>query len=180
MLQPVSSQNLSSPLAIINFVTFTLFLSNLYHGPVYTCSSHPVYYSHQTTSQKFQLPNIFCKVDLYITVTLPFAKGDHCIQIWLHSVEPTLSNHPKYEDLVFAYKERKKTGVSFEKRFLHVYFVAENLLWAISELGIHVVPSCHWKFFVYPEWRGTCSEQKDHTIIITSGHEQEVKSNGKY
>ena len=53
-----------------------------------------------------QLPYIFCKVDLYITVTLPFAKGDHCVQIWLYSVEPPLSNHPKYEDLVLAYNEK--------------------------------------------------------------------------
>ena len=29
----------------------------VYNGPVY--SSHPVYYSHRTTSQNFQLPYIF-------------------------------------------------------------------------------------------------------------------------
>ena len=39
---------------------------------------YPVYHGHRTTSQNFQLPYIFCKVDLniavtlYITVTLPF------------------------------------------------------------------------------------------------------------
>ena len=43
---------------------------NLYvaSGPV--CSSHPVYYGHWTISQNFQLNFIFCKVDLYIAVTL--------------------------------------------------------------------------------------------------------------
>ena len=55
-------------------------------------SRHPVYYSHQTTSQKFQLPYIFCKVDLYIAVTLYIMvtlscpKGDHCIHAWLYTV----------------------------------------------------------------------------------------------
>ena len=38
------------------------------NGPVY--SSHPLYYGHRTTSQNFQLPCIFCKVDLYIAVAL--------------------------------------------------------------------------------------------------------------
>ena len=61
-----------------------------YNGPVYSApvySGDPVYYSHQTTSQKFQLPYIFCKVDLYLysghpvyNGLLPFPKGDHCTQ----------------------------------------------------------------------------------------------------
>ena len=44
--------------------------------------------SPETTSQNFQLPYIFCKVDLYIvvtlcvTVTLLFPKGDRCTQVW--------------------------------------------------------------------------------------------------
>ena len=76
MLQPVSSQNSSSSLATINLVTF-YFESNLYIRAWYTVySGHPVYYSHQTTSQNVHLPNIFCKVDLYITITLPFVKGE--------------------------------------------------------------------------------------------------------
>ena len=46
--------------------------------PVYC--GQPVYYGHRITSQNFQLPYIFCKVDqyivvtLYITVTLPLPK----------------------------------------------------------------------------------------------------------
>ena len=36
----------------------------VYNSPVY--SGHPVYYSHWKTFQNFQLPYIFCKVDLYI------------------------------------------------------------------------------------------------------------------
>ena len=35
----------------------------IYNGPVY--SIHPAYYGHPTTWKKFQLPYIFCKVDLY-------------------------------------------------------------------------------------------------------------------
>ena len=57
----------------------------LYNAPVY--SGRPEYYGHRTTSRNFQLPYIFCKVDLYIavtlyiTVTLPFPKGDLCTQV---------------------------------------------------------------------------------------------------
>ena len=40
----------------------------VYDGPAY--SGNPVYYGHRTTSQNFQLPYIFCKVDLYIAVIL--------------------------------------------------------------------------------------------------------------
>ena len=60
-------------------------------GPVY--SGHSVYYGHRTTSLNFQLPYIFCKVDLfigvtlYITVTLPFPKGDCCTHVWLYIIE---------------------------------------------------------------------------------------------
>ena len=50
----------------------------VYNGLVY--SGHPVSYSHQKTSQNFQLLYIFCKVDLYIAVTLPFPKGGRCTQ----------------------------------------------------------------------------------------------------
>ena len=56
-------------------------VKRVHNSPIY--SGHPVYYSHRPTSQNFQLPYIFCKLDLYIvitlytTVTLPFDKGDH-------------------------------------------------------------------------------------------------------
>ena len=40
----------------------------LYNAPVYR--GHPVYDGHWTTSRNFQLPYIFCKVYLYIAVTL--------------------------------------------------------------------------------------------------------------
>ena len=57
----------------------------LYNAPVYT--GHPEYYGHRTTPRNFQLPYIFCKVELYIevtlfvTVTLPFPKGDLGTQV---------------------------------------------------------------------------------------------------
>ena len=38
----------------------------VYNDPVY--SGHPVYYGHRTTSQNFQWPYVFYKVDLYIKV----------------------------------------------------------------------------------------------------------------
>ena len=53
------------------------------------CSGQALYYGHWTTSQNFKLPYIFCKVDLYIaitlyiTVTFPFPRSDHCTQVWL-------------------------------------------------------------------------------------------------
>ena len=56
-------------------------VKRVHNSPIY--SGHPVYYGHRPTSQNFQLPSIFCKLDLYkvitlyTTVTLPFAKGDH-------------------------------------------------------------------------------------------------------
>ena len=59
---------------------FTYLQSNLYITAL-CIAGHPVYYGHRRTSQNFQLPYIFCKVDLYIavtlyiTVTLPFPKG---------------------------------------------------------------------------------------------------------
>ena len=56
----------------------------VYNGFVYI--GHPAYYGHLTTSQNFQLPYIFCKVDLYIAVTLPFPKNDSCTQVWLYTV----------------------------------------------------------------------------------------------
>ena len=40
----------------------------VYNGLVY--NGHSAYYGHRTTSQNFQSPYIFCKVDLYIAVTL--------------------------------------------------------------------------------------------------------------
>ena len=60
--------------------------SNLYITAL-CISSHLVYYGHRKTSQNFQLPYIFCKVELYIavilyiTVTLPFPNGDRCTQV---------------------------------------------------------------------------------------------------
>ena len=65
---------------------FSFTVKPVYNGPVY--SGHTVYYCHQTTSQNFQLPYISFKVELYIsvtlyiTVTLPFPKGDRCTQVW--------------------------------------------------------------------------------------------------
>ena len=57
----------------------------LYNAPVY--SGHPEYYGQRTTSRNFQLPYIFCKVELYtevtlfVTVTLPFPMGDLGTQV---------------------------------------------------------------------------------------------------
>ena len=54
------------------------------NGPVF--SGHPVYYGHRTTSQNFQLPYIFCKVDVYnysdhpshnVHFAINFPEGDH-------------------------------------------------------------------------------------------------------
>ena len=56
---------------------------------------------HQTTSQKFQFPFIFCKVDLYIAVTLyimvtlSFPKGDHCTPVRLYISVSLYSEVPK-------------------------------------------------------------------------------------
>ena len=56
-------------------------VKRLYNSPI--DSGHPVFYGHRPSSQNLQLPYIFCKLDLYIvitlytTVTLRFAKGDH-------------------------------------------------------------------------------------------------------
>ena len=60
-------------------------VKHVYNDTVY--SGHPVYFGHQKTSQNFQWPYIFYKVDQYklspgiITVTLPFPKGDCCTQV---------------------------------------------------------------------------------------------------
>ena len=57
---------------------------------------YPVYHGHRTTSQNFQLPYIFCKVDLniavtlYITVTVPFP-----MQFWLYCCRNE-SFHPQW------------------------------------------------------------------------------------
>ena len=59
----------------------------LYNGPLYS--------GHQTTCQKFQFPFIFCKVDLYIAVTLPFPKGDHCTPVRLYISVSLYSEVPK-------------------------------------------------------------------------------------
>ena len=62
----------------------------VYNSTVYTGSGQPVYYGHRKTSQNFQLPYVFYKVDLYIavtlfiTVTLPCPKGDRCTHVWLY------------------------------------------------------------------------------------------------
>ena len=56
-------------------------VKRVYNSPI--DSGHPVCYGHRPSSQNFQLPYIFCKLDLYkvitlyTTVTLPFAQGDH-------------------------------------------------------------------------------------------------------
>ena len=56
---------------------------------------------HQTTSQNFQFPFIFCKADLYIAVTLyimvtlPFPKGDHCTPVQLYISVSLYSEVPK-------------------------------------------------------------------------------------
>ena len=39
----------------------------------------------QDNFPKFQVSYMFCKVELYVAVTLPFPKGDLCThQVWLH------------------------------------------------------------------------------------------------
>ena len=55
-------------------------------------------------------------------------------------------------------------GVSFEMGSRHIYFFGENLLPASFKLPIRVVPCCHGKVFVYSEWRGSYSEQRDHAM----------------
>ena len=51
------------------------------------------------------------------------------------SVEPAVSNHPKYNKyLVVVYKNRNTRGASSEKRSRHIYFMEDNLLHAISKL----------------------------------------------
>ena len=63
--------------------------SNLYKMARYKAVTRCVVVTRQLPPN-FQLHYIFCKVDLYISVTLyitdtlPFPKGDHCTQVWLY------------------------------------------------------------------------------------------------
>ena len=76
----------------------------VFNGLVY--SSYHVYYGHQTT-QNFQLPYTFCRVDLYIAVTLyimvtlPFPEGDHCCtQVCLYlKFLPSVHGHSLEADI---------------------------------------------------------------------------------
>ena len=109
---PACNQNISNCQARLSEFLSKIIQSNLYITVLYKYSGHPVYYSHWKTFQNFQLPYIFCKVHLYnysshlasphdewtpkdvcgeanshpvfITVTLPFPKGDCCMQLWLY------------------------------------------------------------------------------------------------
>ena len=82
-----SSQQVGKQLSYKDSDKSTVKTVYTYDGAV--VSGHAVYYGHRTTTQNFQLSYIFCKValciaaTLYITVTLPFPKGDHCTQVWL-------------------------------------------------------------------------------------------------
>ena len=53
------------------------------------------------------------------------------------TVEPPISYHPKYNDLVVVYGRWSFTriGESSEKWSGHIYFLEDNLLHAISNLG---------------------------------------------
>ena len=57
------------------------------------CSSgHPVYYGRQTTSQNFQFLYIFCKVDLYIAVTLYITVTFPRVAAVVHRFDFTIDN----------------------------------------------------------------------------------------
>ena len=97
-------------------------------GPVY--SGHSVYYGHRTTSLNFQLPYIFCKVDLfigvtlYITVTLPFPKGDCCTHVWLYIIE---------------YKISIKAGQQYSKINVSVFFESwlSTTIWGVHATAVY-------------------------------------------
>ena len=67
--------------------------------------------------------------------------------VYVITVEPLVSDHPKCEDFLVGYGWWSPTriesqGVSFEKKSGHIYFKEENLLHAISKLRyvqFHVV-----------------------------------------
>ena len=96
----------------------------VYNGPVR--SGHTVYYCNRTTSQNFHWPYISCKVELYIavtlyiTVTLPFPKGDRCTQVW-----PVVPGWPIQAFRLWRWCERceqKKQRVGWEWRFPPISF----------------------------------------------------------
>ena len=64
----------------------------------------------------------------------------------VNTIEPPVSDHPRCEDLVVAYKNRT-TGLSSEKMYGHIYFMDNDLLHAISKVphGSMLI----LKFFAY-------------------------------
>ena len=69
-------------------------------------------------------------------------------------VEPPLSNHPKCDDLVVAYKNQT-SECFFQSRSRFIDYFRDFI--ALSKLSVHVVPCCYGKLFVYCEWRSTYS-----------------------
>ena len=50
------------------------------------------------------------------------------------NIEPSISDHPKCEDLVVAYEKRTTRRVCSEKMSGHVYFIEDNLLHICSAI----------------------------------------------
>ena len=125
----------------------------VYNDTVY--SGHPVYFGHRKTSQNFQWPYIFYKVDQYklspgiITVTLPFPKGDCCTQVWLYIVHVITQCKLTSNMLDWCTLASVKPGLSYI--ICIKYTVYRQALWHLNNarlseknLGASWPPSFHF------------------------------------
>ena len=83
-----------------------------------------------------------------------------CSKYQVNTVEPPVSDHPKYKDWVVAYGSWSFTriepqGISSEKRSRHIYFMEDNLL--------HAMDMCNsvlsLKFFLYSYFKKGCQKK---------------------
>ena len=110
-----------------------------------------------------------------------YSHGDNIHSLYRFTIYSPVIDHPRCEDLLFAYRRRSFTKIepqeiSSGNSSRQIYLWEQILLHAFCSLRICVVPCCLslLTFYAFSEWSSTYSEQKG-AYHASTGRLQEVK-----